>query len=442
MERRLLLQSLAAGASAALVSPWVFAQDRYTRYRGQTVRISIPMHPHFDAMQKLLPAFTRETGIKVQVEQLPMAEMKKKQLLEMAKPQCDFDLVAYVVMWKGEYVRKQFVSDLAPFFDDAKLADPQFDMADIVPGYRENIGLVGGWKGYLAGPDAKLYGLPYGAETSVLAYRKDIFEKHKLTPPASYIELERLLPVLREKTGEGALTSRGKAGHQCVHAWLLHLNPLNGKIFENNWTTRLNDRAGVRALKILKTIVDTGPAGSAEFGQVEMMDAFLQGRSAMYLDSTVIFGAVRDPAKSKIGGKVGYARHPGGGKHSAQSGGLGLAIPKTAQNANAGFLLMQWLTAKEQDKAVSRLGGSPQRLSTLADAGLLRQFPEFEVLRYFIRDADPDWRPIIPEWDEINTEVLGIAVHNALTGKTTSEFALNEAAQKVTAIMQRGNYLR
>ena len=47
------------------------------------------------------------------------------------------------------------------------------------------------------------------------------------------------------------------------------------------------------------------------------MDAFLQGRGAMYLDSTVIFGAVSDAARSKVDGKVGYARHPRSGKYSA-----------------------------------------------------------------------------------------------------------------------------
>ena len=68
------------------------AQDRYGKYRGQTVVISVPAHPHYDAMQKLLPAFTKETGIKVEVDKLQILRMKDKQLLEMAKPQGDYDI--------------------------------------------------------------------------------------------------------------------------------------------------------------------------------------------------------------------------------------------------------------------------------------------------------------------------------------------------------------
>lgn len=443
MKRRELLQTTALsvfGAGLPVASSW--AQDRFTKFKGQTLVMSIPSHPHYDAMVKLLPEFTKQTGIKVEVDRLAVPRMKDKQLLEMAKPQGDYDLVCYVVMWKGEYVKKNLIREIEPFFKNAALADPAYDMKDIVPGYLENLGLVGGWRGYLAGPTAKLYGLPYGAETSILAYRRDIFEKHKLKAPETYYEMQKLLPQIKEKEGIGALTSRGQAGHQCVHAWLLHLNPMGGKVFDVAWRPRFNDEAGVRALKFLKDVVDTGPVGIPGYGQGEMMTAFLQGQAAMYLDATVIFGPVKDPARSKIDGKVSYARHPKGSKYASQTGGLGLAIPKNAKNADAAFLLMQWLTSKEQDKAVCRLGGGPTRMSTLQDVDLIRQYPEYIILRDQLRDADPDWRPIIAEWDEINIQALGVAISEALTGKKTPEEALNGMVPKVTDIMKRGGYLK
>ena len=162
----------------------------------------------------------------------------------------------------------------------------------------------------------------------------------------------------------------------------------------------------------------------------------------MYLDATGIFGAVRNPDASKIEGKVSYAIHPKGTRYSSQSGGLGLAIPRNAKNPNAAFLLMQWLTSKAQDKAVSRMGGSPTRLSTIADADLVRQFPEYITLREQLKYADPDWRPIIAEWDEINVKMLGVAVHEALTGKKTAEQALKDIVPNVAGIMKSGGYLK
>ena len=445
MKRRNVLE--AAGLSsltvfcAGLPVASSHAQDRFAKYKGQTLMISVPSHPHYDAMMKILPEFTRQTGIKVETDRLQILRMKDKQLLEMAKAQGDYDLVSYVVMWKGEYVKKNLIRELDPFFKNTALADPAYDMKDIVPGYLENIGLVGGPKGYLAGTGAKLYGLPYGAETSIFAYRRDIFAKHNLQVPATYDDLQKLLRVIKDKEGIGALTSRGQSGHQCVHAWLLHLNPLGGKVFDNQWKPRFNDAAGIKALQLLKEISDTGPAGIPAYGQGEMMTAFLQGQSAMYLDATVIFGAVKDATRSKIDGKVSYALHPKGTRHSSQSGGLGLAIPKNAKNAEAAFLLMQWLTAKEQDKAVCQAGGVPTRMSTLKDVALIRQFPEYVTLQDQLKHADPDWRPIISVWDEINVQALGVAISDALTGKATPEAALNSALPKVTEIMKRGGYL-
>jgi multiple sugar transport system substrate-binding protein len=443
MRRRNVLKAIACSVfGAGLPVASSRAQDRYARYRGQTLVINIPAHTHYDAMQKLLPEFTKETGIRVDVDRQPMLNMKVKQLQEMAKPQGELDLICYVVMWKTEYVKKNLIRELAPLFADTTLADPAYDIKDIVPAYLENLGLVGGPKSYLAGPGAKLYGLPYGAETSILAYRQDIFAKHNLQAPKTYDELQKLLPVLKQKEGIGALTSRGQAGHQCVHAWLLHLNPLGGKIFDAQWKPTFNNAAGVKALKLLKEIVDTGPPDIPNLGPVEMTNTFLRGQAAMYLDSTAIFGAVRNPEVSKIDGRVSYVLHPRGVRNSSQSGGLGLAIPRNSKNQNAAFLLMQWLTSKAQDKAVSRIGGNANRFSTMGDPALLRQFPEYRTLREQLKHADPDWRPIIAEWDDINVKMLGIAVHQALTGKKTPEQALNDMVPNVTEMMKSGGYLK
>jgi len=63
MKRRTLIQSAGSGALGMLAAglPLVGrTQDRYAKYRGQTVVMSIPSHPHYDAMSKLLPEFTKQ----------------------------------------------------------------------------------------------------------------------------------------------------------------------------------------------------------------------------------------------------------------------------------------------------------------------------------------------------------------------------------------------
>ncbi|WNO06471.1 ABC transporter substrate-binding protein [Rhodoferax mekongensis] len=438
--RRLLAGSALTLFGSALPVASSHAQDRHARFKGQTVAFSIPDHPHFDAMLKLLPQFTAETGIKVDVARDNILRMKHVQMAELAKPQSSLDLVTYIVTWKGEYVKKKLIAPLEGFLNNRLLADPDYAFGDLVPRYVQNIGLVGGPKGYLPGPGAKLYGLPYGAETSVLAYRRDVFEKHGFVPPRTYADLADMLGPLREKTGIGALTSRGQSGHNCVHAWLLHFNALGGRFFDDQWMPLFHRSEGVQALELLKHIADTGPKGIPQFSYNDSLASFLQGESAMYLDSTAVFGAVRSSPLSKVDGKVSYALHPRGTRYASQSGGLGLAIARNSARSEAAFLLLQWLTSKAQDKAVVRLGGGPSRLSTMSDSEVVRQYPEFITLKEQLRYSEPDWRPIIPEWDEINTGPLGAAVYQGMTGAKPADKALSDIVRRVNDIMAAAGY--
>jgi len=419
-------------------------QDRYARFRGQTISFNYPVHPHFDQAEKLFADFTRETGIKVARDKMQYLRMKDKQVQEMSKPQGDYDLITYVVMWKTEYAARGFIEPLDPYLKNPALADPRYALHDLITPYYQNISLVGGPKSYLPGPGARPYGLPFGAETDVLAYRRDILAKHGLQVPATYAELLHACRVVREREpGMGGLSSRGENGHQVSHAWLLHLSPFAGQVFDARWHAAFAGEAGIKAAEFLTEIVQTGPAGIPNFGFGDMQNAFLQGQSAFYLDSISIFGPAQDSARSRIAGQVGYAIHPKAAVHSGQTGGFGLAIPSNAKNKEAAFLFMQWLTSREQDTRIAILGGSAGRWSTLDLPGLARQYSaEFPVLREALKIANPDWRPLIPEWDGISQQILGQALHDVITGKTSAKAALAAAAPAAEQVLRTAGWLK
>ena len=416
------------------------AANPYADYEGTTLVVNFPAHPHFDAVMKVLPKFTEETGIRVEVDQLQYLAMRQKQTLELTKPRGDYDLLAYVVFSKADYVVADQIEPLARFFMNAKLADPNYDPEDLIDGYVQNIGVAGGKKGYLPGPTGALFGIPFGSETSVLGYRKDIFEKHNLKVPETYEELLATSCRIQElEPGMAGLTSRGASGHQTSHAFLLHLAPLGGRVFDDNWNPIVNNAAGVAAAEALKTILDCGPEGGTSFGFAEMKNAFLQGKAAMFLDSTVVAGEVDDPAKSKVVGKVGWAMHPMGVRRGSQTGGFGIAIPKNAANKEAAFLLMQWLTSKEADKMIALAGGNPSRFSTHADPEVNAKFPHMAIFGEALQYADPDWRPIIAPWGEING-IMGSTLSKAMTGEMSVQAALDQVAERSRDIMDRAGY--
>jgi multiple sugar transport system substrate-binding protein len=444
ISRRGSLKLGLAAAAATLPMPY-YARAQgtgWSKLRGQSIVVNWPAHPHYAVAKKLLPEFTAATGIKVELDEMPYLRLKDAQVLQMSKGKGDYDVCVYVIMWKTEYVQRKFLTELEPMFQNAELAMPDYDRADIIKGYYEGLGLVGGPRGYLPGPGAKLYGIPYGAECSVLAYRKDIFAKHNLKPPVTYDDMLQAARVIKDKEpGMGGVTSRAQAGHQVTAGWLLHLTPYDGQVIDDKYMPQVAAPASIKATEVFKEIIDTGPAGGAAFDFGQMMNAFLQGQAAMYLDSISIFGPAADETKSKVKDTVGYALHPKAAKYSGELGGFGMAIPQNSGRKEAAFAFIQWMSSKAQDVKAATMGGQPMRMSTLDHPDVAKIYP-VEIYKENLKISNPDWRPIINEWTEISEKVLGIHLSEIITGKAQIKPAMETAAQQIKAICERAGYYK
>ena len=315
MYRRIMLVALVA-VLLVPISASVMAQDAfdpYAPYRGDTIVVSWPSLYHFNQAATLIPQFEEETGINVEVDFLQYQAMKPAQEVELQKPRTgEYDVVAWVVFTKSEYVINGYLEPLANFFVNPALADPSYNPDDLVAAWTETGGVVGGTNAYLPGPTQALYGLPFGAETSIMVYRKDIFEEHGLDVPVTYDDmLETAAYITENVEGVYGMTSRGAAGHQIVHGWLLHLSPYGG----TSSSTRIGNPLvtspeAIASLHALKTIMEHSPPGVEANGFGDQANAFLQGDSAIYVDSHKLAAMTRDPNQSLVDGKVGYACIP------------------------------------------------------------------------------------------------------------------------------------
>lgn len=437
-----MLKMITSAAIGAVLTTTTAMANPYADYEGTTLVVNFPAHPHYNAVMQILPEFTAQTGIEVEVDQLPYLKMRERQTLELAQDEGEYDLIAYVVFSKADYVYADQLENLAKYFMNPKLSNPAYDSDDLIDGYVYNIGFAGGNKGYLEGKTGSLYGVPYGSETSIMGYRKDIFEKHGLKVPETYDEMLDLACKIPElEPGMGGVASRAASGHHAAHAYLLHLAPLGGRIFDDEWNPTMNSAEGVAAAEALKKIVDCGPEGATNFGFGEALGAFLSGDTAMFLDTTVVSGQTLDPdrAAPEVLGNVGWALHPMGTRRGSQTGGFGIGIPANAENKEAAFLLMQWLTSKEGDKLVALAGGNPSRFSTHADAEVNAKFPHMATFGEALQHADPDWRPIIPVWGKINAD-LGTTLSKVLTEDLDIQEALDGVAERTRVVMEEAGY--
>ena len=424
----------AGGIAQADVAP------QYKPYEGTTLVVNFPVFPHYNSTMKVIQQFTEETGIGVEVDQLAYLKMRERQTLELTKDEGDYDLISYVVFSKADYVFADQLENLARYFMNPKLADPNFDAEDLIDGYVQNIGVAGGAKGYLPGPTGSLYGMPFGAETSALAYRADIFEKHGLKVPETLEEMVDIACKIPElEPGMGGLAMRAASGHHASHAFLLLLNPLGGSVFDDSWKPIINNEQGVAAANMLKQITDCGIEGARTFGPSEAAAGFSSGQYAMFLDSIGFAAGFEDPSKSQVAGKVTWALHPKGVVAASQTGGFGIGIPKNAKNKEAAFLLLQWLTSKETDLKIAMEGGNPSRFSTYQDAGLNAKYPYSATFGKALEFANPDWRPIIPTWGKINAD-LGTTLSKILTEGLDPQEGLDGVAERAEAIMKEAGY--
>ncbi|MCP4398634.1 MAG: extracellular solute-binding protein [bacterium] len=431
-------------ALAAVMPFQVIAEDfDWKQFEGTTIVANFPPNLAYDTIGELVPEFTELTGIKVEIDRINYMKLHDKQILEMSKPTGDYDVVSLVCMWKTEYVAGDMLTELEPMFADPKLAVPDFDFDDLIPAFVDNTGRVGGDKIYMGGPGSKLYALPFSAETSILAYRKDLFEQYDLKVPETYDEVREISKFFYENVdGVYGLTMRGASGHQATAGWLTHANPYGAKVFDENWEPIFDSPESIEALYFLKDVVKYGPPGIPGFDVSAADNSFLLGQAAMQIDHDKIAGLSNDPKQSKVVGKVGFARHPGQKIHSTETGGFGIGIPTNARSKGAAFLFIQWITSKEMSQIVAERGGMSNRISIYADPDMQARFPEFKVILDQINngDVDPDWRPIIPEWGEINVQLLGVAINQVLTGDKTPEEAMAGIKEPVREIMKRAGY--
>jgi multiple sugar transport system substrate-binding protein len=68
------------------------------------------------------------------------------------------------------------------------------------------------------------------------------------------------------------------------------------------------------------------------------------------------------------------------------------------------------------------------------------KFPEYTVIAKQLETANPDWRPLVPDWQTTCVPIIGTSLSEYATGQKTAKQALDEAAAKVKDVMTRAGY--
>jgi len=340
-------------------------KDAAKPYAGQTIRLATESTPPSNAINSSLkPFFEEATGIKVEIEVLPLEQVLQKLTLDVASGLGTYDLYyidqSWMASFSGDVIDPREMYESKP-----DLAMPNYNMDDFLPSLVDGISMY----------DGIMVGVPYDIPIFITMYRKDIYDELGLTVPTTMEQFLGNAQAIQKAKGPEIYGTTGqmKSGHYSLECdWTCWLWAHGGSIFGPDGKFTGNDEAGLAAMDYWNQLKENMPEGVTTWTWDGQGQSVLQGIAGQALSWGEFFPWWDDPEASKVSGlmeaavppapavplrtETGVGEIPGVG----HQGGSSLAVSKYAKGQEAAWLFAQWATSFDPHGVrarSSRMGG-------------------------------------------------------------------------------------
>jgi multiple sugar transport system substrate-binding protein len=419
-----------------------FLRDVGKAFAGKTLRVVTEDTPPSKATREIMrQEFMPLTGIDVIWELLPLDRVLAKISADTARRAGTHDILYFDQAWVG-----RFANDTVPVDEllaKPDLAYPDYDHGDILPTLMEH---VASYKGTAVG-------IPYDIPIQVVLYRKDLFEKHRLSPPRTVPDYLAVVQAIHRETHPNVYGTTGmwKSGHyallvdSCPWLWA-H----GGSFFGPDRRPAINDERALAAMEFMMELGKYMPPEATTWDWEAAAVSFAQGRAGIFINAAEWFSVFDDPSRSKIVGLVeaapcpaelalrpksacSFDERPG----FSRQGGSYLSISKYSENIAAAWIFLQWATSSDVTTRACLLGGgaSPVRRSNFEDprikakakvgVGTTRQFG-------VVRDAIENrmgTEPHLPAWPSLSVDHFALELGKLTTGQQDIKTTLDKMAR-------------
>ena len=419
----------AAGPAAASVTatPGLRAGKPFA---GTELKVLCVVASQFRAHEARLAAFTEQTGITAKYTFVPFGSMREALTAEMVGGGGDYDLAIAMDQW---------VASLNNLFDplDDVVRAKQIPL-DRWPEAHLRQGRVGG----------RLLGLPSRGHVQLLFYRRDLFEKHNLTPPATWEGLVETAQAIqaREPGIAGVSVPYGRGNGQNLMVWYNFLWGRGGQLFDAQGQPAFNSAAGLQSVQDYVDLLRrhrVTPAGAVSFAEQDAVNSMGQGNAAMLPVWWWVRSTLVNPQSSRLtDAQIGFAPMPSyaGQPRTTFTNTWVWGIPRRSRRKEAAAELLAWIANPALEREIL-LDPRESDVVAVMQPNLMDDAvnARFGGMHRFAAEGLRATQSITfgPEWPQIS-EALETAMSEAATGAKTVPDAFNGAAAQVRRIVRRG----
>jgi multiple sugar transport system substrate-binding protein len=158
--------------------------------------------------------------------------------------------------------------------------------------------------------------------------------------------------------------------------------------------------------------------------------AFESGRAAMTISGPWDVSAIADQFPDL---PFAVAPLPRRDKPASNIGGENVVVFANAKNPELAWKWLTFLTNADNNAAVAKALGGFATNRAAAAAAKAGEDPSYAVFLEQLAVAQA--RPTVPQWIQVNDEIIAPALDRALAGKATPAQALSDAAAKTRALL-------
>src|SRR6266403_2729300 len=376
--RRSFVKGLgAAGAvlpALAALPRWSFAEDTaatyanaaidWKQFSGQTITLAGAIHPWSNAITPLLPQFTKLTGIGVvtdfQLETAFLGALPIKLAGGSRTPD------VFMFLTYGQGISAGWLEPLNAHYSDRLLTDlGWYDENDLL----KTAGAFPVWS------NGERYAFPITSEAVTLFVNSDALAAKNLSVPQTFDEL--LATAKAVKTNEmSGIAMRAQAGGNSSPAAMSYVFSYGGHMVKDNKAAFASPEAIAAVAIYGETLRRAGPVGVGSDEWYHVLNDFVQGRTAMAIDSSVLAKDISDPANSRVAKQAAFAAFP----HVAGRAPVPFmshwqaCINSKSRNKGAAFLFLRWATSKPTSMQTAAAGLATTRVSAWSGEGFTKAF--------------------------------------------------------------------